>query len=82
MGDPVSYFLFQPVLHDSAMCYLVCGMVHIKEHLLLTGKSNSCSGGSRLFSLAIFSGSILHITIWLTSHNQVLMSHTYRLIIT
>ena len=34
--DPLSYFSFQPVLHDwcnkgRGMCYPVCGMVHIKE---------------------------------------------------
>ena len=34
--DPVSYFSFQPVLHDwcnkgRGMCYPVCGMMHIKE---------------------------------------------------
>ena len=39
MVDPMSYFLFQPVLHDwinkgCGMCYPVCGMVHIKEPLL------------------------------------------------
>ena len=48
-GDPISswfvpilpsYFSFQPVLHDwcnkgRGMCYPVCGMVHIKEPLLL-----------------------------------------------
>ena len=38
--DPLSYFSFQPVLHDwcnkgRGMCYHVCGMVHIKEPLLL-----------------------------------------------
>ena len=37
--DPLSYFSFQPVLHDwcnkgSGMCYPVCGMVHIKEPLV------------------------------------------------
>ena len=31
--DPLSYFSFQPVLRG--MCYPVCGMVHIKEPLLL-----------------------------------------------
>ena len=41
--DPLSYFSFQPVLHDwcnkgRGMCYPVCGMVHIKEPLLLIGK--------------------------------------------
>ena len=39
-GGPLSYFSFQPVLHDwcnkgRGMCYPVCGMVHIKEPLLL-----------------------------------------------
>ena len=47
--DPLSYFSFQPVLHDwcnkdRGMCYPVCGMVHIKEPLLLIGKSSSCRG--------------------------------------
>ena len=28
------------------MCYPVFGMVHIKEPLLLIGKSSQCSGGS------------------------------------
>ena len=42
--DPLSYFSFQPVLHDwcnkgRGMCYPVCGMVHIKEPLLLIGTS-------------------------------------------
>ena len=51
MVDPLSYFSFQPVLHDwcnkeCGMCYPVCGMVHIKEPLLLIGKSGPCIGGS------------------------------------
>ena len=38
MVDTLSYFSFQPVLHDwcnkgRGMCYPVCGMVHIKEPL-------------------------------------------------
>ena len=41
-------------LHDwcnkgCGMCYLVCGMVHIKEPLLLIGKSSPCCGSG--FSL-------------------------------
>ena len=49
--DPLSYFSFPPVLHDwcnkgRGMCYPVCGMVHIKEPLLLIDKSSLC-GGSR-----------------------------------
>ena len=44
MVDPLSYFSFQPVLHDwfnkgRGMCYPVCGMVHIKEPLLLIDKT-------------------------------------------
>ena len=50
-ADPLSYFSFQPVLHNwcnkgFGMCYPVCGMVHIKEPLLLIDKSSLC-GGSR-----------------------------------
>ena len=46
-----STITFQPVPHDwcnkgGGMCYPVCGMVHIKELLLLIGKSSPC-GGSR-----------------------------------
>ena len=42
MVDPLSYNSFQPVLHDwcskgCGMCYPVCGMVHIKEPLLIIG---------------------------------------------
>ena len=37
--DPLSYFSFQPVLHDWCnkgrdICYPVCGMMHIKEPFL------------------------------------------------
>ena len=50
MVDPLSYFLFQPVLHDwctkgHGMCYPVCGMMHIKEPLLLIGKSSYVAAG-------------------------------------
>ena len=36
---------------DHDMCYPVCGMVHIKEPLLLIGKSNPCDGS--MFPLTI-----------------------------
>ena len=54
--DPLSYFSFQPVLHDwcnkgRGMCYPVCGMMHIKEPLLLIGKSSLC--GSSRFPLSL-----------------------------
>ena len=44
MVDPLSYFSLQPVLHG--ICIRVCGIVHIKEPLLLIEKSSPC-GGSR-----------------------------------
>ena len=54
--NPLSYFSFQPVLHDwcnkgCGMCYPVCGMVHIKEPLLLIEKSSLCGGSG--FSLSL-----------------------------
>ena len=64
--DPLSYFSFQPVLHDwcnkgSGMCYPVCGMVHIIEPLLLIGKSSPCGGSRFPFLLSEWS-----VTICLT----------------
>ena len=69
MVDLLSYLLFQPLLHDwykgCGMTYPVCGMVYIKDPLLLIEKSSSCSGGSR-FPLSL---SELNFTICLTSYN-------------
>ena len=48
------------------MCYPVCGMVHIKEHLLLIEKSSPCSGG-RVFP---FSLSEWSFTICPTPYNR------------
>ena len=64
--DTLSYFSFQPVLHDwcnkgCGMCYPVCGMVHIKEPLLLIKKSSPCGGSGFPLSL-----SELSVTICLT----------------
>ena len=58
--DPLSYFSFQPVLHDwcnkgRGMCYPVCGMVHIKDPLLLIDKSSLCGGSGFHFSLSEWS---------------------------
>ena len=68
--DPLSYFSFQPVLHDwcnkgCGMCYPVCGMVHIKEPLLLIDKSSVCGGSGFPFSLSEWS-----LTIRLTPYNR------------
>ena len=43
MVDPLSYFSFQPALHywcskGRGMYYPVCGMVYMKDSLLLIGK--------------------------------------------
>ena len=67
--DPLSYFSFQPVLHDwcnkgRGMCYPVCGMVHIKEPLLLIDKSSLCGDSGFPFSLSEWS-----LTICLTPSN-------------
>ena len=67
--DPLSYFSLQPVLHDwcnkgRGMCYLVCGMVYIKEPLLLIDKSSLCGSSGFPFSLSEWSLTIWrHITI-------------------
>ena len=68
--DPLSYFFFQPVLHDwcikgRGMCYPVCGMVHIKEPLLLIGKSSPCGGSGFPISLSEWS-----LTICPTPYNR------------
>ena len=56
-GGPIELFLVEPVLHDwcnkgRGMCYPVCGMVHIKEPLLLIGKSSPCGGSGFPLSLS------------------------------
>ena len=68
--DPLSYFSFQPVLHDwcnkgRGMYYPVYGMVHIKEPLLLIGKSSPCGGSGFPLSLSEWS-----LTICLTPYNR------------
>ena len=71
--DSLNYFLFQPVLHDwcnkgQGMCYPVCGMVHIKEPLLLIGKSSPC-GGSRF--LLLLSQWFFTICLMPYNHNKM-----------
>ena len=61
---------FQPVLHDwcnkgHGMCYPVCGMVHIKEPLLLIEKSSPCGGSGFPLSLSEWS-----FTIYLMPYNR------------
>ena len=66
----MSYFLFQPVLHDwcnkgRGMYYSVYGMMHIKESLLIIGKSILCGGSGFPLSLSEWS-----FTICLTPYNR------------
>ena len=68
MVDPLSYFSLEPVLHHwcnkgRGMRYLVCGMMYIKEPLLLIGKSSLCGGS--VFPLSL---SEMSFTICLPSH--------------
>ena len=60
----------QPMFHDwctksRGMCYPVCGMVHIKEPLLLIEKSSPCDGSGFPLSLCEWS-----FTICLTPYNR------------
>ena len=63
-GRPID--LFEPVLHDwcnkgCGMCYLVVGLVHIKEPLLLIGKSRPCGGSGFPLSVSEWSFTICPI---------------------
>ena len=60
MVTPLSYFSLQPMLHHwcnkgRGMCYPVCGIVHIKEPLLLIGKCNPYCGSGFPLSLSEWS---------------------------
>ena len=68
--DPLRYFSFQPVLYDwrnkgCDMYYPVCVNMHIKEPLLLLGKSSLCGGSGFPLSLSEWS-----FTICLTPYNR------------
>ena len=70
INPSLGYFSFQPVPHDwcnkgCGMCYPVCGMMHIKEPLLLIEKSSLC--GSRGFPLSL---SEWFFTICLKPYNR------------
>ena len=77
MADPLSCLSFQLVLHDwcikgRGMCYPVCGMMHIKESLLLIGKSSSCSGSGFLSRYP--SGPLLYVRRHITVLNKTFPS--------
>ena len=59
--DPLSYWCNK----GRGMCYPVCGMVHIKEPLLLIDKSSLCGGSRFPFSLSEWS-----LTICMMPYNR------------
>ena len=68
--EPLSYFSFQPVLHDwcnkgRGECSPVYGMMHIKEPLLLIGKSSPRGGSGFPLTLTEW-----FFTICLTPYNR------------
>ena len=70
MANPLSYFLFQPVLHNwcnkgRSMCCPVGGIVHMKDPLLVIRKNSPC--GSSGFPLSLFEWSF---TVCLTPYNR------------
>ena len=63
MMEPLSYCSFQLVLHDfsnksHSMYYPICGMMHIKEPLLIIEKSSLCGGSGFPLSLSELSFAI------------------------
>ena len=63
MMEALSYFSYQPVLPE--WCNQDHGMVHIKEPLLLIGKSSPCGGSGFPLSLSEWP-----FTICLTPYNR------------
>ena len=62
-GDPLSYFSFRLVIHDRCnkgrgMYYPIYGIVHVKEPLLLIGKSSPCGDSGFPLSLSEWSSTI------------------------
>ena len=67
-GEPNELYLVPasaPRLYKYATKAVVCGMMHIKEPLLLIGKSSPCGGMEFLLSLSEWSS-----TICMTPHNR------------
>ena len=67
MLDPLSYFSFQPMIHDwyskgHGMWYPVCGMARIKDNLLLIGKSSLHREG---FLSSCLSGHLPYVRRWI-----------------
>ena len=77
----LNYFLYQPVLHGwcnkyHGMYYPVCGMVHIKDTLLLTGKHRSCSGGSERERNVLFNDTLNTFYLLLYGIRHIVKDHS------
>ena len=57
-GGPIELLLHDWCNKGRGMCYPVCVMVHIKEPLLLIGKSRPCGGSGFPLSLSELSDAI------------------------
>ena len=65
-GGPIEIFLVPASgLTKAVVCIIVCGMMHIKEPLLLIGKSSPCGGSGFPLSLSEWS-----FTICVTPYNR------------
>ena len=68
-GGPIKLFLVPACndwcKNDRGMCYPVCGMMHIKELLLLIGKISPCGDSGFPLSLSVWS-----FTTCLTPYNR------------
>ena len=69
-GRTPLHLVYITLLHDwcnkdRGMCYPVCGMVHIKEPLLLIDKSSLCGGSGFPHSLSEWS-----FTLCVTPYNR------------
>ena len=78
MVDPLSYFGFQPVLHNwcnkgCGMCYPFYWVVHIKEPLLLI-RNSSPGGGGISFPLLLSKWSFTMICMLPYNHNKNVLS--------
>ena len=83
-GGPIELFLVPAsaprlVQQSCGMCYPVCGMVHIKEPLLLIDKSSLCGSSGFPFSLSEWSLTICLLSALL---NKTSLSLSLSLIIT
>ena len=64
-GGPIELFLIPASAPRRGMNYPVCGMMHIKEPLLLIGKSSLCGGSGFPLSQSEWS-----FTVCLTPYNR------------